>query len=130
MSKVKVKLGVVASPGFSAALRKMVEGNLPVRTAFKLKGVIKCVNDELAKYEEVRTSLLKKYGKKKEGGELELGDNNQVQFEPDQMQAFVKEFDELLATEVELPTIAVSELGEKLEISTSDLMAVESIVTE
>ena len=105
-----MKIARLIDPQFHAALNKLTAGDLPLRTAFKLKGIVKTVNDEYAKYEEVRKAALQKYGKKKEDGSLDLTENQEVKFEGSSLKDFAMELTELAKEEIQLPTVSLSEL--------------------
>lgn len=124
-----MKLARIANPMFQMALNKLISQPLPLRAAFKLKGIAAKVRDEFAKFEEARKSGLEKYGTKDEEGNLLLKDDN-AQLTPENMEAFGKELSELADTDVEIPTIRVSELGDKVEFSADELSLLDEIVID
>lgn len=125
-----MKIARLVDPRLHTALNKLVAGDLPLRTAFKLKGIKKIVNEEYSKYEEVRNSALEKYGKKNAEGHLDLNDKKEVQFEGTAMQDFAKELAELVNLEIELPTINLAELGDKINITLEDAEMLEGLLVE
>lgn len=125
-----MRISQLVDPRFKDALNKLVLEPLPLRVAFKLKGVIKKVDEEFAKYEECRREALKRFGKKKEDGSLELDDNGNVVFEDGSIQEFVKELGELVAVEVSLEKVKISELGENIKITVDELMILDDLLTE
>lgn len=125
-----MKLARVADPRFHSALDKLAGQNIPVKVAFRLKGAVKIVREEFAKYEEVRNSALKKYGKKDEAGNLILGEHQSVEFEGENLQNFVKEIGELANEEVNIPTIKLSELGDDVNITMQDVEMLEGFILE
>lgn len=125
-----MKLARLADPQFHAALDKLALEQLPIKTTFRLKGIIKVIREEHAKYEEVRQAALNKYGKKLEDGSLEMGENGAVKFEGENLAGFVKEINELANEEVSIPQLSVSDLGDKLTMSFQELEMLEGIITE
>lgn len=125
-----MKLVRLTDSRFHVALAKLAAQPMPLRAAFKLKGINAKVKDEAQKFEEVRQSALERYGKKGEDGKLALNEDQTVQFEPGQLQAFAKELSELGDTEVEVGTLSLAELGEKVILSTDDVMSLEGILVE
>ena len=125
-----MKLGQLNDVRFHAALSKLIEQPLPLRAAFKLKGISAKVQDELRKFDEVRQAALKQYGNKDENGELLTNEDNTVKFEKENLELFAKELNELSLTEVDVGTISVSELGDKLTVTADDLMALDGVVIE
>lgn len=126
-----MKLARLADPRFHEALNKLAAANLPVKTAFKLKGVVKKVREEYSKYEEVRLAALNKYGKKKEDGSVEMNDKQEVQFaESADMIKFATELQELSSVEIDLPTISLSDLGENVTLNMDDVDMLEGLIVE
>jgi len=125
-----MKLGKLVDPQFQTVLRKLATQEVPLRTAFKLKGLIKIVNDELSKYEEVRSEALKRFGNKKEDGSLEIDDKGVVKLSEENMNAFIAELNALLATDAELGSLKLSELGEKASLTAGELTILDTLVVE
>lgn len=125
-----MELGKLVDLQFQSALRKLANQELPLRTAFALKGIISNVNSELKKYEEVREKALDQLGSRNEAGEVIVNDNGSVQLSEENMKTFVSQMTALLSVNVTVGTIAVSDLGDKCSMSTSDLMALDGLVTE
>jgi|ERR1051325_2699090 hypothetical protein len=123
-----MKLANIVDPRFHEALNKLANAALPVKTAFKIKGVTKVVRAEYEKYEEVRQASLKSHGLKKEDGELDLDDKGNVKFDNDGIVAFAKDMADLTALEVEVPTVSLAELGEKIDLTAMDLELLDGIV--
>lgn len=124
-----MKLASLTNPFFQSALSKLIAQPLPLRAAFKLKGTATKVKEEFAKFEECRTAALNKYGTKDEAGKLVLKNDN-VEFTAENLALFSKEFNELGTTELEVPSIKLSELGEKLELSADELLILGDIVVD
>lgn len=125
-----MKLGKLVDPQYQAILRKLAAQELPLRTAFKLRGIIKTGNDEFAKYEEVRADALKRFGDRKEDGSLDADEKGTVKLSEENMQQFVAELNALLATDINVGTIKVSELGDKASLTTQDLITLDSLITD
>jgi hypothetical protein len=115
---------------FQVALNRLVTQQVPLRTAFKLKGIINKVNEELKKLEEVRQGALREYGTKTPEGDVVLDENGNVQFEPEKLELFVKELNDLGTTVVEIGTISLSELGDKVTLTADDAMALDGLLVE
>lgn len=125
-----MKLARLIDPEFQLALNKLAVADVPIRTAWKLKGVLKVVNEELAKYEEVRKDLLTKHGRKKEDGSLDLGEKNEVIFDKEEMILFGKAYAELTNIEIDIAQISVSELGNNIQITLTELMKLDGLIVE
>ena len=115
-----MKIAQIVNPDFHIVLQKLATKELPAKTAFKLRSIIKLVNDEFKKHEEIRGEVLQKYGKKDENGNLITNETNNVQFNEEDIAEFIKEIDYLMKKEVNVPTIKLSELSE-VSLSTQDV---------
>lgn len=125
-----MKLGRLTDDRFHVALQKLASQQLPLKAAFRLKGIIAKVQEEFKKYDEVRQAALEKYGKKGEDGKLVANEVGQVQFEPNDLNEFVTELDNLCNTDLDIQTVKLSELGEKVEMSAEEIMLLAEIVVE
>jgi hypothetical protein len=125
-----MKLGKLVDPQFQLTLRKLANQDMPLRAAFKLKGAIKRMQDELTKYEEVRSEGLKRLGDKKEDGSVITDENGQVRLSEENLALFAKEMDALLSTAIDIGSVSVAELGDKVSVSTADLLTLDSLLTE
>lgn len=113
------------------ALQRLSAAPIPLRTAFKLKGISAKVEEELRKFEQCRQEALMKFGKKDSNGNLVTKADGSVEFEREQMQAFIKELNELGETEVSVPSISIHELGDKVDnFSANDLIMLDGILVE
>jgi hypothetical protein len=122
-----MKLSNLIDPRFKQAMTSLNQQQLPLKTAFKLKGIINSVDVELKKYEEVRQAALSKYGKKKEDGSLDADENGNIPLEGESAEGFVKELNELLTLEIELPSVSASELGSSVTMSSGELFLLDFI---
>jgi hypothetical protein len=122
-----MKLLGLTDPRFKAAITRLNQEKLPLKVAFKLKGIIKAVDEELAKYEEVRKAALDKYGTKDDNGAFKTDENNNVVLDGEAAQGFVKELNELLALDVALPGLTLSELGDNVNMSSDELFLLDFI---
>lgn len=125
-----MKLARLVDPKFHAALDKLAAESLPLKVAFRLKGIAKTVREEFAKYEELRQEALTKFGKKDEEGKLVLDGSGNVQFEGASFQDFAKEIGALASEEVELPTIKLSELGDKISMTLEEIEWLDGLIVE
>ena len=88
----------------------MLAANLPIKTAFKLKGVANKVADELDKYDKLRLEMITKYADKDEKGNIALEDNGHAKFSSDGLRKFIDNLNELGSVDVDIPAIHISEL--------------------
>lgn len=125
-----MKLGILLSPEFKTALSTLLEDKIPVATAYKLKEVIDTIGEEAKKFEELRLRSLKQFAKLKEDGSLEADNVGKVIFLEGGQDNFLKDINELSDVEVKVPTIALSELGSKLELSVATLLSLNKLIVK
>ena len=115
---MKLKLAVLVQS--SEPLSKLMNNPMPSATAFKCAKVLKAVSSELEAYEEARKKAIETHGK---DGEISEKSKN--------WDKFVKELNELLATDVKLDVEKVkSENLSKVEVSPTDLIALDWLIEE
>jgi hypothetical protein len=125
-----MKLGKLVDPNYQAILRKLAAQEIPLKTAFKLRGILKVGNDEFAKYEEVRGEALRRLGDKKEDGSLDADANGTVKLSDDNMKIFIDELNALLALDINAGSIKISDLGDKVLLTTQELMILDDLIIE
>jgi len=124
-----MQLARVADERLHKALEKLSKEPLPLKTAFKLKGIIKTVKEEHEKYESVRLEALRKHGSKDADGNVQIDEaTGNVKFEKEGLMAFAEEINELVKLEIDVPTINVDDLGNNIQITTEDLEALEGVI--
>lgn len=125
-----MKLATLTSPAFQAALETLCKLTLPVKTAFKLKGLKKLVVGECGKFDEMKADLIARYAEHDEEGQVKLveGTSN-VLFKPEHVAAANKEFGELLLLEVELGKLHIEELG-NVSVDPNTLFALDGLVSD
>ena len=128
---MKMKLARLIDSGFQNSVRTLMKQPLPLKAAYKLRGVVKKAEAELTQYEEMRKEALQKYGKKKEDGTLDTTETNNVQFETQEtLQVFLKDIGDLTNVDVDMPAITLTELGDDIRLSTEDLMNLEGLIVD
>lgn len=125
-----MKLARLIDPNFHSALDKLAAESLPLKLAFRLKGIVKTVREQFANYEEVRKAALTRHGRKNEDGSFVMDEHNNVLFEQDKLAEFAKEINELVNMDIELPTISVSELGDKISLNLQEIEMLDGLIVE
>ena len=125
-----MKLAKLIDQRLHIALMKLIMEPLPLKAAFKLKGITKKINEECNKYDEVRNEALNRLGDKAEDGALRIDERGNVQLSDDNLNKLTNEINSLLEVEVEIPTISIAELGESVKLSVADLEFLEGIILE
>jgi hypothetical protein len=118
--KIKLEQMVMAME----PLQRIFLESLPIRTTFRLKKIVKLIDENLKDYNESRLDLLKKYGvENPETGGYDIPEENRELIE--------KEHTELLNTEVSLAFEPLSiDLFGNIQISGRDATLLEWIIVE
>ena len=112
------------------ALNSLMGEPMPIKTAQKLKTITNIIIEQYQQYEEVRIATVTKFGSKNEDGSLKANEDGTAVFEDEATVEFTKIINELLSTDVEIPTIKFSELGDKVTITASNLFILNDIIVE
>jgi hypothetical protein len=124
-----MKLSKLLDTRFSQAFNKLLPEVLPIKTAFHLKKIMKIVNEAIDNYEELRQIALQKYAKKdSEGNILFDPETGAAEFDDASIQLFVKEIEDLMSVEIDIPKIKPEDFGGSLSLSVEDLTAIEDII--
>lgn len=124
-----VKLALIVNPKFQEVLVKLSRSKIPLKTAFKLKGIVKTTQIEFEKYEDCRKQALEKYGSKDDNGEL-IVENGNIKLEGEALQSFAKDLSELANMEIQMDSIFIDELGDKCELTTEELINLGDLIQD
>ncbi len=119
---VEVKLKELMNnviPAFAVLIRE----TMPAVAAFKIKKIIKAIDEQAEIFHEQRNELIKRYGAPTESGDISVT--------PENMQHFMKELDELLELKVEIEAtpVSISELG-NINVQSMVLMTLDNFIKE
>lgn len=103
-------------------LTKLIQKDMPIKCAVKLKRLVKKLEEELKIFDEARMDLFKKYGEEQEDQKIMVKEENAPEFN--------KEFNDLASIEIEVDfePISVEDFGDKVDISANDLISLEKII--
>jgi translation initiation factor 2 alpha subunit (eIF-2alpha) len=123
-----MQLGQILRPDFQAKLKELMDKPLTMKVARKLKKTVDTVTKELAEYEELRISAIKKYAKLDKSGKV-VEKDGQVVFKKGGMDSFLKEHEEIIKEKIKLEKIKISDLGD-IEMSVNDMIILEPILED
>jgi len=106
------------------ALQKLLQSDLPVKTAFRISRIAKKINDVFNDIEEQRIKLVNKLGEVQEG-------SDEIKVPPDKLKEFHAELSSLLEEEIELDIekIKLSELGD-IKLRPVEIASLEYLIEE
>ncbi|HUS49090.1 MAG TPA: hypothetical protein VMZ91_02940 [Candidatus Paceibacterota bacterium] len=110
--------------GMRDILTKVVQAEVPIRTAFRINRFVKSVQMELETFEKTRMGLIQKYGEKEEN-------NQQISVkDPQKQKEFQTEIQKVIVEiiNIDFNPIRFEEFGNDIKISAAELFALEKII--
>jgi len=113
------------------ALGSIAQAKLPVSVGYQISKLIKVVSDEIRTIRESQMKIAEKYGERDEQGMLVERDGI-YPIPKENQEAFNKDMEELLEVKcnLQITPINIEKLGDKIELSVSDLLALGKFLTE
>lgn len=111
-----MKLAAMLNQEFQNALLALGNEKVSMPTAYKLKKLVKVINEELGTYNEMLEKIRTKHKPTEEGKETD-------------QQAFMKDYLELVNMEIETPQIKLSEL-QNVSLTTKDLVILDPVIQD
>ena len=113
------------------ALGSIAQAKLPVSVGYQISKLIKVVSDEIRTIRESQMKIAEKYGERDEQGMLVERDGV-YPIPKENQEAFNKDMEELLEVKcnLQITPINIEKLGDKIELSVSDLLALGKFLTE
>jgi hypothetical protein len=127
-----MKLSQLSSETFRSAVTKLSTASLPPKTAFQIKKLIQSLESDLKIFEETRNAIVNEYCLKDENGQPVPAGEGMVTLDMTRVAEWQPKIDELMSLEttVELPKFSIEALGDKVELSATDLFALGDLITE
>ena len=110
--------------GMKDVLTKIVQAEVPIRTAFRINRFAKSVQMELGTFDQTRMGLVQKYGEKEK-------DSQQISIkDPEKLKEFNSKIQKVLTEiiSIDFKPIRFEELGNDMKISAAELFALEKII--
>ena len=110
--------------GMKDVLTKVVQADVPIRTAFRINRFVKSVQIELEVFEKTRMKLIQKYGEKEEKSQqISVKD-------PEKQKEFHREIQKVVLEiiNIDFKPIRFEEFGNDIKISAAELFALEKII--
>lgn len=124
-----MKLAKAVSPKFKELMGKLINAEVPMKTALKIKKISEKIEGYLTAYEVSRLETIKKYAVLDENGEPKADDNNNAIFSSQEARIeFAKELSEIVSADIEIEKVTIEELGDSIVLSTADLIALEDVI--
>ena len=110
-------------------LQKLAGKELKAKLAWQVGRMLKEAEKEIQSFNETRMQLINKYGSKDEKGELVMDENNNCKIEPESINNFSNELNELIASEIEINAhkIKIDDI-ENINFTPSEMAQLEPFV--
>jgi hypothetical protein len=125
-----MRLQQLVNVQFQASLKKLMEQDMPFKTKYALKGIVNRFTQETTKYDEIRAEAIKRLGNKKEDGTLDMDEKGNVSINEENGKLFSQELTSLLQTEVEIGSVKIADLGDKIDLNVNDLLNLDGLVVD
>ena len=123
-----MKLSKLASPEFKSAFQQLMKAQLPIKTTFTLKKLTIKLEAELKLFEETRNGIIEAYGEKNEDGTLKQNENGLINLDLARTVEWQSKIQELMELDTDVQPLELADLGDKLELSTSELFALGELI--
>ena len=124
---IKVKIADIING--TEVLRKLAQADFKAKTAWQIARLLKSTEAEIQGFQEARNTLVNKYGEKNENGDLVVDESNNYKFAPENLEAFVNEFNDLVESEVEINATKLKiEQLESADFTPSEMVLLEPFV--
>lgn len=113
-------------------LNTFAEQKLPIKLSYKIMKIVTSLEGEISFYQKRLQELIDEYALKNEDGGPVITENNEgIQIQPDKIEEFNNEYQELHNMEIDIEDIqfTLDEL-ENLELSPKDLYALQPLIIE
>ena len=91
---IKVKISELLNS--TDTLQKLAQQDFKAKLAWTIARLLKSAESEIQSFNDTRMNLIKKYGEKDENGELITDEEGNCKIDPDSIETFSKELNELL----------------------------------
>jgi hypothetical protein len=126
----KVKLRELIDNSFLLALSDVCKQELSALQSWSLVKLQNKINEHILEYDKARNVSLKKFANLKEDGSFESDDKGQIEFKSDADKvSAIKEVEELLNQEVEVPDIKLSAIA-NLKVDALSMQYLQKVVSE
>jgi hypothetical protein len=122
-----MKLVKAMTNEFNVAFNKLLKQDLKVSVAFKLRKVLKNIQEEGKVFDELKQTIIEKYSEKDEEGKPKSNENGNIVFDPKFNAELGEQIEQLNNLEVAVEKIKAEDLSDKVELSIVDLEALEDI---
>lgn len=123
-----MRLSQMVDQRFKPTVEKLLKQPLPIKVAFRLKGSLKKMDEELSKYNELYKELINRYANKKEDGSVDLTPEGMVTIPNEQIALVNKELSDLHSVEIDIDSFTVDELGKDLVLTVEELLVLEGFI--
>lgn len=119
-----MKLTLLQIVNAKPILEKLSGMSLPIKVAYRINKILSKVNSEYKSFEDTRVSLIKKFGKEQDDGNIEVVDDNRTKF--------FEEVTELLSEEIDLniPLLDMNAFPDSIELSSQELSLINAFFSE
>jgi hypothetical protein len=106
-----MKLQKIMHPDFQNAMRELNSHKLPIKVGFMLSRITDKLEAEIKRFEDAKIKSIREAGIKDDKGELVPDEGGNIQLSPEDKVRVEAELAEALETEIDVPTMKMSDLS-------------------
>ncbi len=125
-----MKLKEALDQRFQVTMRELTGQKLPIKTAFILAKATEKLEAEINLFNKIKMESINKYAEKDSDGKIVAGEDGNVKLSTEDTIAIEAQLTEMVEAEIEIPTVTISDLGDKLTMSVSDVLNLKGLITE
>lgn len=125
-----MKLGTLTNSNFQKAFQELLAQKLPIKASWKLKNVVKTLEESLKSYNDSRNELLQRLAIKKDDGSVKTAIVNGVEsalLSDENRDLFFSGVKELDSIEIKVEKLNISELGD-ISVDPVSLLMLEDLL--
>jgi len=122
-----MKMSKLIDPRLKPTLEKMMKQPLPIKVAYRLRGSVKKVDEELVHYFSLHKALISKFAVKDESGAV-IENEGMVTVPQDLIPEFQKELNDLHEIDVDFPGATIDELGSDIQLTIEDMLVLDGFI--
>lgn len=122
-----MKIALITSTEFIEVFRKLLDKPLPLKTAFKLRGTLKILEEKNALFNETKAALIRSLAEKDERGVVKNDEKGNITIAAENREKFMQELMPLLQEEVEVTKVKIDDLGD-IPLTVQELALLDDLI--
>ena len=114
---------------FQSTAKQLTSQKLRIKAAVTLALAIEKLEAEMNRFNKIKMETIQKYAEKDSDGKLLSNEDGTMKLSPEDQTMIEAQLVEMVETEIEIPTVKASDLGEDVTLSVEELLLLKGLVT-